>query len=48
MIKEVIPVIQIVAKTKPEKFINVGVDRLHKKLKIIDVMMEISFVVCYD
>lgn len=33
MIKEVIPVIQIVAKTKPEKFINVGVDRLPKKIK---------------
>ena len=45
---EVIPIMQIVAKTKPEKFINVGVDRLPKNLKIIDVMLEISFVVCYD
>lgn len=43
--RSAIPVIQIVANTKPEKFINVGVDRVPVKiLKIIDVM-EISFVV---
>ena len=39
-------VIQIVANTKPEKSINVGVDRVPVKiLKVIDVIMEASFVV---